>query len=76
MKVQVRMFGSFQERFGYTTTELEVDSVAALKQLLEAEQPHIAALNYLVAVNQELVREDRPLRAGDEVALMPPFAGG
>ena len=29
-----------------------------------------------VAVNQELVRADQPLRAGDELAFLPPFTGG
>ena len=29
-----------------------------------------------VAVNQEYVKTDHPLRAGDEVALFPPVTGG
>lgn len=29
-----------------------------------------------VAVNQEYVKDDHPVRAGDEVALFPPVTGG
>ena len=30
----------------------------------------------LVSVNQEIAHEDTEIREGDEVALLPPFAGG
>jgi molybdopterin synthase catalytic subunit len=30
----------------------------------------------MISVNQEFVRDDAPVRDGDEVALMPPFSGG
>ena len=29
-----------------------------------------------VAVNQELIRGDAPIRAGDEIAYLPPVSGG
>ena len=29
-----------------------------------------------VAVNQELVELDQPLKSGDELAFLPPFTGG
>src|SRR5512134_1513453 len=30
----------------------------------------------LVSVNQEIAHEDTEVREGDEIALLPPFAGG
>jgi molybdopterin converting factor small subunit len=30
----------------------------------------------LVSVNQEIAHEETTLQEGDEVALLPPFAGG
>ena len=30
----------------------------------------------LVSVNQEIAHEETEIREGDEIALLPPFAGG
>jgi molybdopterin converting factor small subunit len=30
----------------------------------------------LISVNQEIAHEDTEVREGDEIALLPPFAGG
>jgi molybdopterin converting factor small subunit len=38
--------------------------------------PAIVHYNFRIAVNNELVNEDPELKTGDEVAYMPPFAGG
>ncbi len=52
------------------------DLVAALN----SRHPQIGALIHqkrvLISVNQEIAHEDSEIRTGDEVALLPPFAGG
>ena len=58
-----------------------VDTVAHLIDWLATRSPaHAAALAnrtvVRVAVNQEYVGRDHPVRAGDEVALFPPVTGG
>lgn len=59
----------------------EVASVAALLDWLKtrgpAYQAALADLSRLrVAVNQDYVALDHPLRPGDEVAIFPPVTGG
>ncbi len=59
----------------------EVGTVAALVDWLAERSPrHADALSdrkiVRVAVNQEYVGLDHPVRAGDEVALFPPVTGG
>ena len=48
--------------------------------VLETGYPAIGELiqkkKVLVSVNQEIAHEDTTIRDGDEVALLPPFAGG
>ena len=48
--------------------------------LLDAKHPQIGELIHkkkvLVSVNQEIAHEDTEVKDGDEVALLPPFAGG
>jgi molybdopterin synthase catalytic subunit len=47
---------------------------------LESRYPQVAELIHkkkvLVSVNQEIAHQDTEIRDGDEVALLPPFAGG
>src|SRR5437867_13214317 len=54
--------------------------VKDLVAVLQRSYPQISELiqkkTVLVAVNQEIAHEDTEIRDGDEVALLPPFAGG
>ncbi len=54
--------------------------VKDLVAILEAKHPQIGELIHkkkvLVSVNQEIAHEDTEIKDGDEVALLPPFAGG
>ena len=45
-------------------------------QRIRMEYPFLKNMNYLIAVNQEVIKDNIALRDGDEIALMPPFAGG
>jgi molybdopterin synthase sulfur carrier subunit len=63
------------------TPPASVTDVASLLAWLKGRGPgYAAALKDLsvvrVAVNQEYVRADHPVAAGDEVALFPPVTGG
>ena len=78
MILQLKYFGmiaeavekedEFFELSGSTIKELDV----ALKNCYS----NIENLNYSFAVNQTMVNEDILLKENDEVALLPPFAGG
>jgi molybdopterin converting factor small subunit len=54
--------------------------VKDLISMLETGYPAIGELiqkrKVLVSVNQEIAHEETEIRDGDEVALLPPFAGG
>jgi MoaE-MoaD fusion protein len=54
--------------------------VKDLLELLDAGYPMIGELIHkkkvLVSVNQEIAHEDTTIQDGDEIALLPPFAGG
>jgi molybdopterin converting factor small subunit len=54
--------------------------VKDLVELLNGGYPMIGELiqkkKVLVSVNQEIAHEDTAINDGDEVALLPPFAGG
>jgi molybdopterin synthase catalytic subunit len=81
MQVTVKWFGPLREATG--TKELGVrlpvgSRVRDLAALLAREHPAFAALapKLRAAVNQEVAEADAPLADGDEVAFLPPVAGG
>ncbi|MGH7256347.1 MAG: MoaD/ThiS family protein, partial [Nitrospirales bacterium] len=59
------------------------DGTRTVKDLiarLDATYPKIGELLHkkrvLISVNQDIAHEDLEIKDGDEVALLPPFAGG
>ena len=55
-------------------------SVKSVVELVNKRYPKIGELIYkkkiLVSVNQEIAHEDTKVQDGDEIALLPQFAGG
>src|SRR3990172_5346795 len=81
MKAKVRLFARLADLAGTRETELELGeglSVAEAFDALCRRFPEMAGLagSLMYAVNAEYVSPDHPLRAGDELALIPPVSGG
>jgi len=75
--VTVLLFASYADALGRSALELSLPAGATVADAVgrvvgQGELPRAP----LVAVNEEYASYDRPLRAGDEVALIPPVAGG
>jgi MoaE-MoaD fusion protein len=76
MRIRVRLFAMLRERAGSDELELDLPDGALVADAL-AQVEHIAGgLPLVVAVNREYVKDDAPLAAGDELALIPPVSGG
>ncbi len=84
--ITVKLFGSLKT-LADNQAELAVplplnggQTVKDLVAALDARYPRVGALirqkRVLISVNQEIAHEDSEVKAGDEVALLPPFAGG
>jgi molybdopterin converting factor subunit 1 len=81
MQVQVLYFAILRERLGLEREAVTLEApatVASLWAALEARHPALEGLrpHLRVAVNEEFTWEDAALGEGDEVALIPPVAGG
>ncbi len=75
------LFASYAELAGREEVMATLPAPARVSDLLawaRASLPGGGSLpeRPLVAVNRRHVREDSPLSDGDEVALLPPMAGG
>lgn len=81
MSVTIRLFAIFRERLGHSALYLETapdETVQALWERVVAERPDLAAVRAVTrfAINGEEAAPDTPVRAGDEVAFLPPMSGG
>jgi MoaE-MoaD fusion protein len=81
MQVRVLYFAVLRERLHLDGESLELPpaaTVATARAALAATHPEIAALLPRVqsAVNRSMVAETHTLEDGDELALIPPVAGG
>lgn len=81
MRIEVRLFGGLADRAGTGRLTVEVaDGATAGDVIAAVGERHPVVATYAgrvsVAVEHEVVRGDHPVSDGDEVALLPPVAGG
>jgi sulfur-carrier protein len=80
MTVDVLLFASYAEALGAAKVRIDVRSGATVRDVLDqllrlpgAERLPPAPM---VAVNHQYARSGDPVSPGDEVAVIPPVAGG
>lgn len=80
MTVTVLLFASYADALGANSMALELPAGATVGDVVARVQalPGATRLprNPLVAVNERYAKRDRVIAAGDEVAIIPPVAGG
>jgi molybdopterin converting factor subunit 1 len=81
MQVQVLYFAAFRDAVGTDTQSEKLPeraTVADLWKALVLKVPYFARFPAMppAAVNREYVPEETTLNDGDEVAFLPPVAGG
>lgn len=78
MNINVKYFGMIAEAAGKTEEVLELEGNPSLRELKERQVEKYAIKDpqaVQLAVNQNLNTQVE-LKDGDEVAFLPPFAGG
>jgi molybdopterin synthase catalytic subunit len=81
MRVQVLFFGVLKEMVGKSMDLIDLPDGASVRDVLAGYAAQIPRLkeslsSLAVAVNQQYAGPDTPLKANDEVALLPPVSGG
>jgi molybdopterin converting factor subunit 1 len=80
MEVRVLLFASYADAFGAPDIAVDLREGATVKELLARVKKmavgHSLPPAPLIALNQEYAAPGAIIRAGDEVALIPPVAGG
>ena len=82
MVISVRLFAILRERAGRDSVALELAEGATVDDALAALGTHdglaevFDRVPVVMAVNRDYAEGERPLREGDEVAVIPPVSGG
>lgn len=80
MSVTVLLFASYADALGAPSLTVDLPPAATVADLLAELRSRPGADRLppapLVAVNERYASATSPVRAGDEVAIIPPVAGG
>jgi len=80
MTVNVLLFASYADKLGTDSLSLDLEPGATVRDLLARvrELPGADRLPHepLVAVNDQYAKSTQTIAPGDEVAIIPPVAGG
>ncbi len=80
MTVRVLLFASYADALGRPAVTIDLPAGAKVRDVLDRVRSLVAGKRVpdkpLVAVNQRYARDDQTLNATDEVAIIPPVAGG
>ena len=81
--VHVKFFAVMKKLVGKENMTVEIECPTTLRDLLnqiEKEIPKIRQVikegRSLISINQEVADENSIVNSGDEIAILPPFAGG
>ncbi len=77
MEIKVLFFGVLAEvaKTGFKHYR-NISSYGDLRLRIEDDFPEIVHYNFRISVNNEIINNDPVLKDGDEIAYLPPFAGG
>ena len=79
MDIEIKCFGLLAEAMQKEETRIslkENSTVQDLKNTLLSLYPALEGKEFKVAVNKNIVSENVVILSTDELALLPPFAGG
>lgn len=79
MDIKIKYFGLLAEAMSQTETIITLKencTVEELKRILLSIYPALEGKEFKIAVNKNIVTEKAIILPTDELALLPPFAGG
>ena len=78
MELNLLFFGVLTDVIGVSNLEFvtKAANTRTLNNNLQKDFPALKKYTYKIAVNQEIISDEKKLKDGDEVSFLPPFAGG
>lgn len=77
MSIQIKFFGPLADVVGKAELVAELFSdTDLLRERMLDDFPGLKNHQFVMAVDKHIIRNNTELKAGNVVALLPPFAGG
>jgi molybdopterin converting factor small subunit len=79
MTTTVNYYGMLAEKLNISSETITIQvnqEKFNLRNFFEDLHPELKSMSYQVAVNQEITNTIEPTQSIQEIALLPPFAGG
>jgi sulfur-carrier protein len=76
MAVKIQLYGQLKQMTGVSELTTDATDTDGLVKEMSSRFPGIENLNYLIAVNRNVVQTNTSIKEGQELALLPPFSGG
>jgi molybdopterin synthase sulfur carrier subunit len=77
MSIQVKLFGLLADIVGKTDLTIDgINDTDSLNKKILSDFPKLKDQSFVIAVSKQIVKGNQLLKSGDEVVLLPPFAGG
>jgi molybdopterin converting factor subunit 1 len=74
--MKILFFGRLNDGAPAPSVPPEIRDTDALRLWLGQDRPELLAAAVRIAVNDEMIRGNRALGEGDEIAFLPPMSGG
>jgi molybdopterin synthase sulfur carrier subunit len=76
-RINLMYFGSVMDVTGISAETTDApETLDDLNDWLVSRFPGLSGIAYRLSVNRQLITGNRQISEGDEIALLPPFAGG
>jgi sulfur-carrier protein len=76
MAVKIQLYGQLKQITGVPEIITDATDTDGLMKEFAARFPMIKNLTCLIAVDRTIVQANTPIKAGQELALLPPYSGG
>ncbi|HQV74211.1 MAG: MoaD/ThiS family protein [Flavobacteriales bacterium] len=74
--MEVLLFGMIAEKANTDRVQISATSLSELRTALISRIPELDRMSYAIAVDRAVVHTDLALNGTEEIAVLPPFAGG
>ncbi len=76
MAVKIQLYGQLKQITGASEIITDATDTDALMKEVAARFPLLKNLTCLIAVDRNIVQTNTAIKAGQELALLPPYSGG